>query len=208
MQRGQNPESDTWTDEEIIRAVESAPYLEGSDDKLVQISGDTVVKLGRDWDSTTSEVLAMELVRNQTRIPIPHKRCAIRHHHSEGNGLIVMDLVPNSQQLRVAWPSLSFLGKLKVSLTMRRYLCQLRRIQYSSSNNTPGPPGPTPYLAMAFNSAMMRKVHSQQSPLSRLISRLNIASLKTVPLEAGHLPQTANPLIPLRLPPWFLRTMT
>ncbi|KAK0217571.1 hypothetical protein EDD85DRAFT_961712 [Armillaria nabsnona] len=64
-------ESDTWTDEEIIRAVESAPYLQGSDNKLVQISEDTVVKFGRDWDSATSEALAMELVRKQTRIAIP-----------------------------------------------------------------------------------------------------------------------------------------
>ncbi|KAF8972793.1 hypothetical protein BDZ97DRAFT_859313 [Flammula alnicola] len=138
------PESDTWTDEEIIRAVESAPYLEGSDDKLVQISEDTVVKLGRDWDSTTSEALAMELVRKQTQIAVPRMRRAIRHHHPEGNGLIVMDFVPNSQQLRVAWPSLSVLGKLKVVLTMRLYLRQLRRVQHSSSNNTPGPLGPTP----------------------------------------------------------------
>ncbi|KAK0433944.1 hypothetical protein EV421DRAFT_2011387 [Armillaria borealis] len=130
--------------EEIIRAVESAPYLEGSDDKLVQISEDTVVKLGYDWDSTASEALAMELVRKKTRIAVPRMRRAIRHHHPEGNGLIVMDLVPNSKQLRVAWPSLSVLGKLKVVLTMRLYLCQLRRVQHSSSNNTPGPPGPTP----------------------------------------------------------------
>ncbi|KIK10266.1 hypothetical protein K443DRAFT_670892 [Laccaria amethystina LaAM-08-1] len=143
MQRGQSSESDTWTDEKIIRAVESAPYLGGSDDKLVQISEDTVVKLGRDWDSTTSEALAMELVRKQTRIAVPRKRRAIHHHHPEGNGLIVMDLIRNSQQLRVAWPSLSFFGKLKVVLTMRLYLRQLRRIQYSSSN-TPGPPGPRP----------------------------------------------------------------
>ena len=113
MQRGQSPESDTWTDEEIIRAVESAPYLEGSDDRLVQISEDTVAKWCRDWDSTTSEALAMELVWKQTRIATPRKRRAIRHHHSEGNCLIVMDLVPNSQQLRVAWPSLSFLGSSK-----------------------------------------------------------------------------------------------
>ena len=116
MQRGQSPESDTWTDEEIIRAVESAPYLEGSDDRLVQISEETVVKWGREWDSTTSEALAMELVWKQTRIATPRKRRVIHHHHSEGNGLIVMDLVPNSQQLRVAWPSLSFFGKLKVVL--------------------------------------------------------------------------------------------
>ena len=108
--------------------------------------GVTVVKLSRDWDSTTSEALAMELVRKQTRIAVPRKRRAIHHHHPEGNSLIVIDLVPNSQQLRFAWPSLSFLGKLKVILTMRLYLRQLRRIQYSSSSNTvtPGPPGPTP----------------------------------------------------------------
>ena len=50
-----------------------------------------------------------------------------------------MDSVPNSQQLRVTWPSSSLLGKLKVILTMRLYLSQLRR-----AGNTPGPPGPTP----------------------------------------------------------------
>ncbi|KAK0233878.1 hypothetical protein IW262DRAFT_118740 [Armillaria fumosa] len=72
------PESDTWTDGEIIRAVESAPYLEGSDDKLVQISEDTVVKLGREWDSTASEALAIELVRKQ-RIAVPYMRRAIRY---------------------------------------------------------------------------------------------------------------------------------
>ena len=83
-------------DEEIIRIVESAPFLEGSDDKLVQISDDTVVRLGRDWDSTTSESLPTKLVRKQTRIAVPRKRRSIRHHHPEGNGLIVMDLVPIS----------------------------------------------------------------------------------------------------------------
>ena len=30
----------------------------------------------------------MELVRKQTRIAVPRKRRAIRHHHPEGNGLI------------------------------------------------------------------------------------------------------------------------
>jgi hypothetical protein len=93
------------TDEEIIRAVESAPFLEGADDSLVQISEDTVVKLGHSWDSTESLELSMELVRKQTRIPVPRMRRIIPHLHSEGHGLIVMDLVPNSQQLRVAWLS-------------------------------------------------------------------------------------------------------
>ncbi|KAK0479887.1 hypothetical protein EDD18DRAFT_1295467 [Armillaria luteobubalina] len=138
------PDSDTWTDEEIIRAIESAPYLESSDDKLVQISEDTVVKLCRDWDSTTSEALAMDLVRKQTRIAIPRMRRVIRHLHPEGNGLIVMDLVRDSQQLRVTWPSLSLWGKLKVILTIRLYLWQLRRVQHASSSRIPGPLGPAP----------------------------------------------------------------
>lgn len=56
-----------------------------------------------------------------------------------------MDFVQNAQQLRVAWPSLSFFGKLKVVLTMRLYLRQLQRVQYPPSNNTPGPPGPKPF---------------------------------------------------------------
>ena len=55
-----------------------------------------------------------------------------------------MELVPNSQQLRAAWPSLSILGELKVILTMRLYLRQLRRVQHTSSNNLPGPLGPKP----------------------------------------------------------------
>ena len=57
-----------------------------------------------------------------------------------------MELVPDSQQLRAAWPSLSILGELKVILTMRLYLRQLRRVQHTSSsfNNLPGPLGPKP----------------------------------------------------------------
>ena len=139
----QFPDSDTWTDDDVISVVESAPYLEGSDRSLVQISQDTVVKPCRIWDYAISESLAMELVHKQTRIAVPRMRRLIRHVHSEGEGLIVMDLVPNCRQLRVAWPSLSFLGKLKVILTMRLYLRQLRCVQHSSSN-TPGPAGPKP----------------------------------------------------------------
>ncbi|KAK0472488.1 hypothetical protein IW261DRAFT_1553340 [Armillaria novae-zelandiae] len=88
--------------------------------------------------------LAMELVRKQTRIAVPRMRRVIRHLHPEGNGLIVMDLVPDSQQLRVAWPSLSLWGKLNVILTIRLYLRQLRHVHHSSSNHIPGPLGSTP----------------------------------------------------------------
>jgi len=86
----------------------------------------------------------MDLVRKQTRIAVPRMRRTIRYSHPEGNGLIVMDLVQDSQRLQVAWPSLSLWQKLKVILTMRFYLRQLRRIQDPLYNARPGPLGPTP----------------------------------------------------------------
>lgn len=84
----------------------------------------------------------MELVHKQTRIAVPRMRL-VDCVHGGCRGLIVMDLVANSQQLRVAWPSLSIWGKLKVVLTMRLYLRQLRCVQHSSSN-IPGPIGDKP----------------------------------------------------------------
>ncbi|PBL00320.1 hypothetical protein ARMGADRAFT_1159667 [Armillaria gallica] len=113
----------------------------------------------------------MELVRKQTRIAVPRMRRAIPHHHPEGNGLIVMDLVPNSQQLRVAWLSPSVLGKLKVVLTMR-----FTYAGFDASNTLRPTTYPVrwvrrPYLPMAFNSGTIRK---------------------TVPLEVGHLLQIVN----------------
>ena len=77
-------------------------------------------------------------------IAVPRMRRVVCHLHSKGNGLIVMELVPNSQQLRAACPSLSILGEFKVILTMRLYLRQLRRVQHTSSNNQPEPLGPKP----------------------------------------------------------------
>ncbi|OBZ70263.1 hypothetical protein A0H81_09755 [Grifola frondosa] len=202
------PESDTWTDEEIIRAVESAPYLEGSNDKLVQISKDTVVKLGRDWDSTTSEALAMELVRKQTRIAVPRMRRAIRHRHPEGNGLIVMDFVPNAQQLRVAWPSLSVWAKLEVVLTMRLYLRQLRRVQHFSFNNTPGPLGPTPLPCNGLQFG-----YDAKGPFPTIFALETYFRKEHDAAEdrasRGWAPSpNCNPSTLPHLPPWFIRITT
>ena len=138
--REQLPDSSTWTDEKVFSAVGSAQYLEDPNHSIVQVSEDTVVKLSSD----TAEALAMDLVRKQTQIATPYMRRIIPHIHSEGYALIVMDFVPNSQQLGVAWPSLSLWRKLKVILTIRLYLRQLRRIQYPPSANQPGPLGPKP----------------------------------------------------------------
>ena len=133
---------DALDDDEIIRLAESAPYLSETEDSLVRISDDTVVKLYHNYSSSCSEALAIDLVRTSTSIAVPCIRRVIHHLHDEGDGLIVMDLVQNARQLHVCWGSLSLWAKFKVILTMRYYLQQLRHIR----SITPGPLGPQPAM--------------------------------------------------------------
>ncbi|KAJ3983553.1 hypothetical protein F5890DRAFT_1522356 [Lentinula detonsa] len=135
------PEHEPWSDDEIIRAVDSASYLDGTDERLVKISENTVVKFCHDWETTVPESLAMELVYMQTRIAAPRMKRVLQHHHAEGDSLIVMDFIPNSQRLEIVWPTLSMWSRLKIILTMRLYLRQIRR---TLSSNVPGPISPTP----------------------------------------------------------------
>ena len=72
-------DSDTWTDDEITRAVESTSYLGGSDVRLVQMSEDAVVKNCRLWDYANPGSLVVELVRTRTRIDILRMRRVIRY---------------------------------------------------------------------------------------------------------------------------------
>jgi hypothetical protein len=97
------------------------------------------VKLGYKFSSSSSEALAIDLVRASTSIAVPRVRRVIQH---EGDGLIVMDLVQNARRLDLCWPSLSSWAKFKVVLTMRYYMQQLRDIR--STTATPGPLGPQP----------------------------------------------------------------
>ncbi|KAK7695665.1 hypothetical protein QCA50_000301 [Cerrena zonata] len=192
----QLPDSDAWSDEEIIHASKTAPYLENSDNKLVQISKDTVVKFCHRWDATASEGFAMELVRKQTRIPVAHMRRTIRHSHRSGEGSIVMDLIPNSRRLLDAWPSLSFWRRLKVILTMRLYLKQIRRIQHPS-HNIPGPITSTPRrchgLQFGFDpkgpfptiSALETHFRNVHSAATFQASLCHIASPKYGPLDSS-----------------------
>jgi Choline/ethanolamine kinase len=130
---------DALYDDDIIRLVESAPYLPESDERLVQVSDDTVVKLGCEFSSSRSEALAIDLVRASTSIAVPRVRRVIEH---EGDGLIVMDLVQGARRLDLCWSSLSCWAKFKVVLTMRYYMQHLRHIR--STTAPPGPLGPQP----------------------------------------------------------------
>jgi hypothetical protein len=107
------PEADALHSDEIIPLVES--YLSGSEETLVQISDDTVVKLGYEFSSSRSEA----------SIAVPRVKRAIHHDHDEGDGLILLDMVQNARQLDSCWLSLSCWAKFKILLTMRYYLQQL-----------------------------------------------------------------------------------
>jgi hypothetical protein len=85
----------------------------------------------------------MNLVLTQTDIPVPRVRRVILHLSAEGNIPIIMDFLPHARQLHLCWPTLTLFTKLKIILTMRYYLRQLRRIHHPCST-TPGPPGATP----------------------------------------------------------------
>ena len=118
--------------------MKTAPNLFGTNG-IIQISDDTVVKICESFNSARAESLAIDLVHAETLIPIPHVRRIIpRPFRRKGYDLIVMDLIPNAKQLHTCWDSLSFLAKLKVVLTMRYYLKQLRGIQAAPL----APPGP------------------------------------------------------------------
>lgn len=139
------PSADTWDDDEIYRVVKSSPYLPGSDKRLVHVSDETAVKLGVNLESCYSEALAIDLVRAQTSIPVPRVRRITAHMHPDGFGLIVMDLIRNGRRLHAYWHSLSFWMKIKVILTMRYYIRQIRRIKDVHSS-TPGPIGSQPLI--------------------------------------------------------------
>jgi hypothetical protein len=82
--------ADAWGDDEIIRLTESSIYLSESD-SLVQISDDTVVKLGHTL-SACSEALAADLVRIHTSTVVPGIRRVINHKE------IVMDMIRGARQ--------------------------------------------------------------------------------------------------------------
>ena len=131
---------DALDDNEIIRLVESAPYLPGSKETLVQISDDTVVKLSHEFSSSCSEALVIDLVCAFTSTAVLHVRRVIKHNHDNGDSLIVMDMVQRARQLDLCWPSLSCRDKVKVILTVRYYMQQLQHI--CSTTAMPGPLGP------------------------------------------------------------------
>lgn len=77
--------------------------------------------------------MALQLVSEQTTIPVPQIRRVVKARYS----LIAMEYIPG-QKLSVVWPTLSWLGRLRVAFIIRFYVQQLRRIKHPRSS-VPGP---------------------------------------------------------------------
>ena len=110
--------------------------------RVYRLTKDTVVKFEIDCEHAevfSPEGAAADLVFHHTIIPVPRVRRVLRI-PEDGYIAIVMDYVPG-QQLRYIWPSMSLLGKLRVVLTIRDYIRQLRAIRHPRGR-IPGPVAP------------------------------------------------------------------
>ena len=112
--------------------------------RVYRLTRDTAVKFTCGYEEPpVPESTTLDLVFCHTAIPVPRVRRVI-HNPEEGDIAMVMDHIPGRSLYRV-WPSMSLLEKLKVALTIRDYVRQLRAIRHPRSL-IPGPviPGTTP----------------------------------------------------------------
>ncbi|THH18700.1 hypothetical protein EW146_g2325 [Bondarzewia mesenterica] len=138
----QPSDSDGLTDDEIIQLRKTAPKLDKSQRpmggySITHITPNTVMKPAQDFEedpTEASEALALQLVFTETTIPVPRVRRVVK---DQSYQYIVMDFIPG-RQLSEIWPSLSFMAKIRISMTLRRYIRELRAIR-SSHSTVPGP---------------------------------------------------------------------
>ncbi|KAI0074919.1 kinase-like protein [Panus rudis PR-1116 ss-1] len=93
------------------------------------------MKVGIERDS---EILAMQLVREQTNIPVPAVR---RVFGNEGYRTIVMDYI-SGKTLDDCWPDLGLWQRVRIIWTIRRYIRQLRHVLPKKAASRPLFPGP------------------------------------------------------------------
>lgn len=133
------------SDEEIERLIDTSPrvdkatYICGLDGKpnvgsVARVAPNAVVKCSP--SSGMHELLSAELVRKYTVIPVPmHERVF----YSSFRTRVVQQFVPG-RVLMDAWPHLGWWMRLRVAITLRFYIRELRSI---SSRGSPPPfPGP------------------------------------------------------------------
>ena len=156
-----------------------------------KIGDHTLVKSAFDLGARHLEASLFEFARTRTTIPIPR----IRRTFEDEDGLLfsVMDYIPG-ERLDHVWPSLSLWTKLRVALTLRRYIRQLRQIKDSHSS-VPGPVADSPQTCDGYTF-----YHKPSGPfpdyasLSAFYNRkLDTAKGATLPDEFGYQNPCARP---------------
>lgn len=133
---------DDISDEELLRLRRQASGFELSPTSfgthnIGRVTEHTVMKATQDVEEETddpSEALVLQLVAQQTSIPVPQVRRLVKSKYST---YIAMEHI-SGQQLSVIWPTLSWFGRLRIAFTMHSYIRQLRTIRHSRST-IPGP---------------------------------------------------------------------
>lgn len=134
-----------WNEDETLRMLRNHTPMPDSTGNVRIHDGNIAVKImgliAEDIPSSQNhEALAIQLVRQQTRIPTPRLYQAYSYHTQWGIIYLIMDYV-RGERLDHAWPKLSWCARARVAWTLRSYVRQLRRIKMEPSH-FPGPLGP------------------------------------------------------------------
>ncbi|KAG5645568.1 hypothetical protein DXG03_005706 [Asterophora parasitica] len=134
-----------------------------------------------------TEQLSMQLVYSQTCIPLPRAHRVIRPFDCEDSAYLVMDYLPNAQRLQTAWKSLLVWSKLRVIVTLRIYLRQLRRVKHPSMGR-PGPPRPKPLgcKGLQFDDSLCEGPFATPVELAGYYRKTHERALKHVSLGWGQ----------------------
>ena len=123
---------DHFSNEKILELGKDAPRLH-PDANVFKLTPNTVTKISQELDEDAADAIeanAPNLLVSETTLPVPRVRRVMK---GQWSFLIVMDYIP----LAHIWPTLSTWRKIRVAFTLRRYVCQLRRLKASATT----PPG-------------------------------------------------------------------
>ncbi|TFY51305.1 hypothetical protein EVJ58_g10638 [Rhodofomes roseus] len=133
---------DRMTNEEIVAICDYAPRLsipsplEGMPAPVAQLSPTRLIKIQLYTYLPEWEFRTMELVRSQTRIPVPKPH---RYFIEDSRAYLLMDFI-EGRTLETCWSQMWFWQKAWVTWTLRGYVQQLRRIRTEQqSSEIPGP---------------------------------------------------------------------
>ncbi|KIM44983.1 hypothetical protein M413DRAFT_51094, partial [Hebeloma cylindrosporum] len=134
---------DDISDEQVFKLIKASnfdfPSTAIGTHNVSRVTEHTVIKSAQDMMDDVeypSEALVLQLVAQQTSIPVPQVRRLVQGGSSI---LIAIEFIPG-QQLSSIWPTLSWFGRLRVAFTMHSYVRQLRKIRHPRSS-VPGPMG-------------------------------------------------------------------